>query len=209
MHASTLKHFTLSHTQYDYTQTPTHSHLHPPSHTHTHARDHTTHNIHTRTTTTLPTHTHAPPDPPPPPHTHTHTEQLKKRQQQQVLLLVLCFTVPLHTRTSLPLVLIPESRLKAARFEAEFNRCERCRKTDLYRNRVPHTRRLILLWCFSVWHVGQRAVCQKMIKGTRREYTRRDNVRGKGGQGTIKVAESQCSEFVFDALFDGKPVKWY
>ena len=51
-----------------------------------------------------------------------------------------------------------------------------------------------------------------MIEGTRREYTRRDNVRGKGGEGgggqcTIKVAESQCSEFVFDALFDRKPVK--
>ena len=61
--------------------------------------------------------------------------------------------------------------------------------------------------------MGQRAVCQKMIEGTRREYTRRDNVRGKGGGGggggqcTIKVAESQCSEFVFDALFDRKPVK--
>ena len=47
-----------------------------------------------------------------------------------------------------------------------------------------------------------------MIEGIRRECTRRDNVRGKGAM-YIKVAESQCSEFVFDALFDGKPVKLY
>ena len=102
--------------------------------------DLTTHNMITHRHLHTYTHTHPYP---PPLHTHTHTE-LKKRQQQ-ALLVVACFPAP-HP---LPMVLISESEVKAARM-----RCilrlglkddrERCRESSLYRNGVPHTKRLVL-----------------------------------------------------------------
>ena len=79
-----------------------------------------------------------------------------------------------------------EGSMKEECFEAAFKRCERCRETDLYWNKAPHLRRLILeRLCtdtFQVTHgdMGQRAVCQKMIKGIWGECIRTDSMRGKG-----------------------------
>ena len=154
VNTSTLKRFTHSHLLYDYTQTPAHSHS--PPHKHTRARTHTRAHTHTHTHThthcdtyhtNTHTHTHT--------HTHTkthttHTQQMKKRRQQQALLLVPCFASPPpptpppthdygnNFRDS------GEGIVEEVRFEAGFKRCERCRKSGLYQDRVPHTRRLIL-----------------------------------------------------------------
>ena len=80
--------------------------------------------------------------------------KMKKWRQQQAFLLVPCFAAPPPTPTPPPSLHQPIPRVtisdsgegiaEEVRFEAGFKRCERCRKSGLYRDRVPHTRRLIL-----------------------------------------------------------------
>ena len=126
--------------------TLTHAHTHTRTHTHTHARTHARTRTHTHI---VRHHTHT--------HTNTHAQQMKQWRQQQALLLVPCFAAPLHPPPPTPPTTPPpthaygdnfrnsgEGITEEVRFEAGFKRCERWRQSCLYRDRVPHTRRLIL-----------------------------------------------------------------
>ena len=59
-------------------------------------------------------------------------------------------------------------------------------------------------------HVGQIVVCQKMIEGFCKECMRRESPRGRGEvcrrSGEVAESKGKGCQFVFNALFHGKPV---
>ena len=158
-----------------YTCIHQHSHIpHPTTHNvithrhlHTHIHLHTHHHTHTHTHQSL-SHTHTPPNfilflnacghinPPPP---HTHTKHTPTRPPPPTDVAAGSTPPPNHTPSpSHPSVYFRvsgEGSTEEAHFESGFKRCNRCRETDLYWNRVPHTRHPILERPFT----GTRGVC--------------------------------------------------